>query len=198
MLWLYDDAICDDLRNSFKADLDSQPVVSVIDPDHIMEIAAQLQDDKIGFPLVAVTRDPNWEVDTERTNFTRQHIGIATVIDPETNMLYYEKTIPIKLGYHITIFTTNTADMDELLKELLFKYLSMYFLTVKLPYESDRKMRFGIECMSDQIERDSGTAEYLAEGKLYRSTIPLKTTGCCLYSYTPKSLKRIETEIESE
>ena len=198
MLWLYDEAICKDLQNSFQAGVDSQPVVRVIDPDHVMELIAQMKEDTITFPVVAVTRDPDWKVDTERTNFTRQHIGIASVIDPETNMLYYEKSIPIELGYHITIFATNTADMDELVKELLFKYLSMYFLTITLPYESGRKARFGVTCLADQISRESSTANYLSEGKLYRTVIPLVTQGCCLLSYTPQALKRLETEIESE
>ena len=144
MLYLYDSAVCSDLERSFNPMADGQqPVVKVVGPDAIIGLAAQIQEDKIGFPIIAVTRN-EYQIDSNRTNFTRSHFGIASVLDKETNNLYYEKTIPITLSYNLTLLTTNQADMDELIREILFKYTNMYFLTIKLPYESDRKVRFGI------------------------------------------------------
>lgn len=196
MLYKYDNAIVDDLKRSFNPENVPNPVVSVISPDQIVGLAAQLQNDSIKLPIIAVTRNQE-QIDSSRTNFTSMHRGVATVIDNETNELYHEKVIPITLSYNLTIITSNTADMDEMIRELMFKYINMYFLTIKLPYESDRKIRFGVSLSKDsEIDRTSGVSEYRSEGKLYQSILTLNCEGAVLVSYTPVKLKRLEYEID--
>ena len=146
MLWLYDNAIADDLRESFNSDENGNaPFVKVIDPDVGIPLAAQLQNDQIHFPVVCVVRSPDYQIDTSLSNFTAMHKGSLAGYDSNTNELYYEKSIPIELKYTITILHTNTTDIDEIVRELLFKYNDMYFLTIKAPYEAKRKIRFGFE-----------------------------------------------------
>lgn len=192
MIYLYDNAICDDLRKSFNPDNVPNPVVSVVSSEQAVSIAAQLQNDKLRFPLVALVRNPNSvQIDQSRMNFTRAHFGVSTVIDNETNNIYYEKALPITLEYSLTVLTTNIEDQDEIIRELLFKYINMYFLTIKLPYESNRKTRFGVRITSEtDIDYSSGTLEYLESGSLYQAIIPLKCDGCVLVTYTPAHLKR--------
>lgn len=196
MLYKYDNAIVDDLKRSFNPENIPDPVVSVVSPDQIIGLAAQLQNDSIKLPLIALTRNQE-QIDSSRTNFTSMHRGVATVIDNETNELYHEKVIPITLSYNLTIITSNTADMDEMIRELMFKYINMYFLTIKLPYESNRKIRFGVSLSKDsEIDRTSGVSEYRSEGKLYQSILTLNCEGAVLVSYTPVKLKRLEYEID--
>lgn len=196
MLYKYDNAIVDDLKRSFNPENVPNPVVSVISPDQIIGLAAQLQNDSIKLPIIALTRNQE-QIDSSRTNFTAMHRGVSTVIDNETNELYHEKVIPITLSYNLTIITSNTADMDEMIRELMFKYINMYFLTIKLPYESDRKIRFGVSLSKDsEIDRTSGVSEYRSEGKLYQSILTLNCEGAVLVSYTPVKLKRLEYEID--
>lgn len=198
MIRLYDKAIVEDLKKSFNYSDGSEPVVKVIDPEQIIGLAAQIQNDAVKFPIVALSRK-DYQIDTNRTNFTRAHMGVASVIDKKTNNLYYEKVIPITLAYDMTVLTTNQIDMDELIREILFKYTAMYFLTIKLPYECDRKVRFGVvvEPGAD-IEKSSGSTEYLASGSLYQSIIPLKCEGAVLVSYTPAHLRRDVLQVEAE
>lgn len=196
MIYLYDEAIVNDLKKSFNPNAVENPVVSVVSPERVVDIAAQLQNDEISFPLVALTRNEDISIDTNLTNFTRMHKGVAAVVDPKTNNLYYEQAIPLKLNYALTVLTTNTADMDELVRELIFKYTRMYFLTITLPYEGQRKVRFGITIDTDSdIERSSGVVEYLESGQLYQSIIHLHCEGCVYVKYTPVHLKRTAHEI---
>lgn len=198
MLYLYDDAICDDLRESFNEGVVGQPVVSVVSPENITSIAAQVQDDLIHFPLVAVEREKETPIDARLTNFTRSHKGVATVFDSKTNMLYFEKSIPIKLSYNLIVMSTNTADIDEILRELIFKYTQQYFLSIKVPYESKRRIRFGIYMNQDQnIEWYSTSSNYLKEGTLHSAGIHLDIDGAVLLTYTPVHLRRIKHEIVS-
>ena len=103
-----------------------------------------------------------------------------------------EKAIPIQLKYNIHALTTNTTDMDELIRELLFRYSSMYYITMEVPYESKRKIRFGIAINPDtSVTRKTGTADYIESGKLYESILELDCQGAVMLSYTPRHLQKL-------
>ena len=197
MVWLYDNEIVADLESCFKPPDGAEPVVRVLDPEHIVGLAAQKQNDEISLPLITVERK-DYSIDTDRTNFTRSHFGVATVIDNKTNEIYYERAIPIDLQYTLHILTSNQIDMDEIVKELLFKYTYQYFLTIKPPYESKNKYRFGVRLDASAIEKQSGASEYIESGKLYHTSIPLICDGAVLLHYVPVHLKRYGAEVVAE
>lgn len=196
MLYLYDRAICKDLSESFNPDGDANPIVKVIDPEGAVSVLAQLQQDELKLPAAVLTRDPNFTIDKERWNFTRAHRGVAATFDNKTNNIFYEKALPVDLKYSLTLLTTNTADRDELIRELLMKYTSMYFLKIKLPYECERYIRFGLVIDFENMENSSSSFEYLSEGKLYQTILPIRCEGCVFVTYTPVKLKRTETVVE--
>lgn len=196
MLYLYDEAIVKDLERSF--DLSSGVVVKAVAQEDIISVAAQIKNDEIPLPMIAIVRGQTSDVNTDLTNFTRMHKGVATVFDSKSNDIYYEKAIPINLNYTLAILASNTADMDELCRELIFKYTSMYFLAIDTPYESKRRIRFGIRIdLSDTIDRISSQGEYMRNGQLYQTNIPLVCDGAVLLTYTPAHLKRINYETEA-
>lgn len=196
MIYLYDNAIINDLKNSFNPDNVPNPVVKVIGPEESIGIAAQVQNDDLSFPIVSLIRNPDVSIDGERRNFSLEHFGVQSVIDLETNNVYHEKVLPINLSYDLNIYATNVADSDEIVKEILFKYISQYFLTIELPYESKRKVRFGVTVDRGSIQTKSTTSNYLSEGVLYGTTIPLICEGCVLISYTPRKLVRTKMEVD--
>lgn len=195
MIYLYDKSICDDLRRSFNPNNMPNPVVKVVDTSDFLSIGAQVKDDKLSFPIVGLNRPDNYEIDTDRTNFTLMHSGCVVAFDDKENNLYNEQVIPIKQNYDLHVLATNQADMDEILRELIFKYTNMYFLTIKLPYEVNRKIRFGL-VIDGQVERTSGYSQYVESGTLYESVIPLRTEGLVLVNYKPVRLTRNEYQIE--
>lgn len=197
MIYLYDKAIAKDLQQSFNPENMDDPVIKVIETDVAIGLHAQIRNDNISFPIVAVTRMQTNPIDTDRMNFTRAHRGVAAVFDNEKNNLYYERAIPVSLNYTLTVLATNVVDRDEIIRELIFKYLNMYFLTIKIPYESKRKIRFGI-CIdqSQDIEYASGTLDYLQSGQVYQCIIPMRCEGCVMLHYIPSKLKNITTQYE--
>lgn len=196
MLYIYDDAIVNDLQKSFNSEFVTTPVVKSVGVDEITGIAAQVKEDNITFPMICVVRSPEYQIDKQRTNFTAMHKGSVAVFDNATNDIYYEKVLPISLSYTLSILTTNTVDMDELVREILFKYTSMYFITVRLPYESDRLIHIGVTINESEISRQSGSSEYLSSGTLYETLIPLNIDGAVLVNYTPVKLERFESQIQ--
>ena len=197
MIYIYDNAIVKDLLDSFDKDNYGNSVVSVVPPDDILSIAAQVQDDKIHYPLIALSRAESIPIDSERMNFTRLHRGVATVFDNKTNNIYYEKVMPIKLQYTLICMATNTADVDELIREIMFKYTHQYFITIQIPYESKRKIRCGLRVDQDEeIQWHTTTSNYINEGKLHSAGITLHVDGAVMVSYTPAHLKRTEFQTE--
>lgn len=197
MLYCYDNAIADDLRKSFDPLNMGDSLVKVVDAEGVLQLIAQMQEDKISLPIVVLTRHEDTPIDQSRMNFTRLHKGVPVVMDIESNNLYHEKVLPIELKYDITVLAANTADRDELIRELLFKYTSMFFIAFQLPYESDRKVRFGVEIDPDtDISNKSGSFDYIEGGTLYQSIMTLRCQGAVLLSYTPVKLKRSQYEIE--
>jgi hypothetical protein len=195
MIYLYDNAITQDLIESFNPLHCTNPAVRVVDPESAIGLAAQLHNDDIRFPIVALYRDPNVQIDTSLTNFTRSQIGAWVATDPTSNIAYQELSTPIQLKYAITILTTRVADMDEIVKELYFKYTSMYFLTIELPYECTRKIRFGISIdTSSPIQQSTTPKDYLSGGMLHQTILPIACDGCVLISNRPVKLRRIVTE----
>lgn len=189
MLYLYDRALSDDLKSSLTEELNKNVVLT--DADNYPGIIAQIQNDTITYPLILLHRDDDTPVVTGLMNFTRYKKGVPCVFDTETNNVYYERALPVEVNYTLRILSHNVADTDELARELFYKYISMYFLTIRAPYESDRKIRFGIQTdMEYGIKKESGGAEYLSSGALYQSTIHLITQGCVYLTYTPRHVNR--------
>jgi len=199
MLYLYDNAIAQDLQNAIDPSGQMNSNVKVMDADGIMGLLAQLQDDKITFPFICLVRDGDVTIDSSLSNFTRTHIGHAEVIDPATNNIYLEKSIPVELKYGLHIFATNTVDMDEIVREITFRYMSMYFLTIDKPYEGQTKLRFGVAIPpGTEFRRESGSGDYIKDGKLYETIIPLTCQGCVMLNYTPRHMTRLTTEIQAK
>lgn len=192
MLWCYDNAVTADLASCIDPEGGANSTVKMMGEGGMMSIFAQLQDDKITFPAVFLQRHQETPLDPKRYNFTRMKKGVATTYDPEKNNIYFEKAVPIDLKYDLHILTTNTVDMDELQREILFRYSSMYYLTMEVPYESKRQIRFGIAINPDTpIRRNSGTTEYLESGKLYESIMELECQGAVMLTYTPRHMQGI-------
>jgi len=189
MLYLYDQALVDDLKSSLTDEANKNVVLT--DAENYAGILAQIQDDTITYPLILLHRDEDTPIVKDLMNFTRYQFGVPCVFDKEKNNIYYERALPIQINYTLRILSTNVADTDELSRELFYKYISQYFLTIRAPYESDRKIRFGISVDMDYgIKKESGSFDYIASGTLYQSTIHLTTEGCVSLTYTPRHLTR--------
>lgn len=197
MLWAYDEAIVSDLASCIDPTGSANSCVRMMGDDGMMGILAQLQEDRIKFPAIFLNRDPETPLDRSRYNFSMLHKGIPTVFDSEKNNIYLEKAAPIELKYELHVLTTNTADMDELVRELIFRYSSMYYITLQVPYESKRKIRFGIGINPDTpIRKKSGNSQYVESGKLFEAIIELQCQGAVLLNYTPRHLQGVISDPE--
>ena len=190
MIYCYDKAIVNDLKRTLDPDGGANPNVICTTIDAYQATIAQLQEDKITYPLLLLIRDDDMPIKTDGINFTRLKKGVAVGIETKTNNVYYERAVPVDLRYTLQILSTSVADRDEIARELFFKYESQYFLHIELPYEIKRKINFGIRVDKGfGIQNSSGPSKYLEEGTIYQSTIELLTDGCVWIHNTPRHLK---------
>lgn len=191
MIYLYDNALVSDLQSSFNSIEVPGTTVTVVGPEDAIGVAAQLHDDSIKFPILALFRDSDVAIDSKLSNFSRLQVGVLSEMNTQSNELYYEMSAPLDLKYSLTILTTRIADMDEIVKELVFKYTAMYFLSIHVPYECKRTIRFGVSIDSSRsIERSASVHDYISGGKLFQTIVPLKCDGCVMLTYRPVKLKR--------
>jgi hypothetical protein len=191
VLYLYDNALVEDMKRTIDPEGEANPNVLCITVDNYQSTLAQLQNDRITYPIILFIRDDDIPVKKDQMNFTRYKKGVPAGIDPKTNMVYFERILPLDLRYTIQIISTNVADRDEIAREIWFKYESEYYLHIETPYEVKRRLRFGMHIDRDfGIKNDSSSSQYLSEGKLYTSTMELLTDGCVLLYNTPRHLKR--------
>ena len=118
MIYVYDNAICDDLNKSINAESGANDIVKVMDVSKVLDLIAQIKEDRVAFPLMCLVRHPDTPVDNSLTNFSRLHGGIPVCYDPEGHDIYFEKSLPIKLEYDLIILGTNTADVLRRLSNL--------------------------------------------------------------------------------
>ena len=190
MLYLYDNAIVDDLKRTIDPEGGANPNVIMTDVDNYQGILAQMQEDKITYPLFLLVRHDDMPIKTELLNFARYMRGVPAGFDPKTNNIYYERALPVDLKYTLWILTTNVADRDECAREIYYKYLSMYYLHIDLPYEVDRRIRFGIRIdPGTGIENASGSSQYTQTGSIYQAHLEFITDGCVMINNTPRHLK---------
>lgn len=198
LIYLYDNAIVDDLSSSFNEDI-SNPVVRVVSPESSIGIVAQIQEDDISFPIVVLERQDPISLDSRRYNFVNSKRGVDAVFEKEENNYYKEQSIPIDLSYKLTVLTSSQEDLDEIIREIMFKYTSMYFMDIRIPYESNRDISFGVIIDSQSgIQQESGISQYTQSGQLFQASIILKCEGCVLINYVPVHIKRTVYDIEAK
>ena len=199
MLYKYDEALAKDLSNCIDPSGGANSIVKVIEAEGVIDLIAQMKEGSLEFPILCLTRDLETPIDTARTNFTMMHKGVPAGYDSKHNAVYMEKCIPVKLGYTLTVLATNTADIDEMCKELLFRYTNVYFIDAEISYEVDnRKFRFGVSIDEEGIKKESGSLNYIQGGKLYQAVMRLNCVGAFIVSYTPRHVAQVvpQTQVE--
>ena len=197
MIYCYDEAIVNDIKRTLDPEGGANPNVVCITIDQYQSVLAQMQEDKISYPIILILRDDDMPIKKDGLNFTRAKKGVPVGIDPKTNNVYYERVVPVDLRYTIQVLSTNVADRDEIARELFFKYESEYFLHIETPYEIKRKIRFGVKIDKDfGIKNSSGVSQYIESGSIYQSTMEMLTDGCVWLHNTARHLKveRMDTK----
>jgi len=118
-VYLYDKAIAE-LFNSITGDS-----IMIQPPENAIRNTAQLNGDRMQFPLVSINRT-NYSIRSEERNFNALHQGGTVRINDNSNVTM-ARILPIRIDYQVDVFTVDKKMNDEIVRELLF-YLSLHSL----------------------------------------------------------------------
>ena len=187
--YLYDEAIVSCLRELTK---DSR--IHIIPPSQVFTYYAQFQKgaDKVDLPAVIISRLSPITVSEER-NQPALLDGQLARISPETNLITKAQFVNLKISWQIDVMTVDRASCDEIIRELIFFFLTHPRFYVKVPYGLDIEQNFDI-LLSPDVQDNSDLQEFLSRGEYFRETITISTENAHLFS----SNKRYPTYITVE
>ena len=195
-VYLYDKAIAE-LFNSVTGDS-----IMIQPPENAIRNTAQLNGDRMQFPLISINRT-NYSIRSEERNFNALHQGGTVRINDNSNVTM-ARILPIRIDYQVDVFTVDKKMNDEIVRELLF-YLSLYpSHEVHIPYGIDIDHRYNL-ILDDDVIDNSDTVNHVNDGVLFRTTFNMYCPDAYLWAgkevITPKldislNIKKINDELE--
>lgn len=185
----YDDAIVKRFRAVFGTNN-----VYVLPVENAIRFTAQLKRDNITFPLISTTR-LGYSVVGENVNYNAKMTGSFVRRENDNNNTF-ATSIPIRIEYQIDIFTVDREACDDIVRELIFFFLTRPTLVAHFDYGLDIKQNFTM-LMNDDIVDNSDTVEHINNGVMFRNTLTFYVDDARLYMNNQQIQGKIECGVES-
>ena len=175
MFYLYDTAIVEDLRSIFDDDK-----IFICPPDRVFATIGRLSEDDVKLPMISVVRTGT---SLGNSQHSMRFTGGLLSIDPQTNENTKLQAIPITINYQLDVWTKHREENDNIVRELLFYYMTHPTLLVDIPYGSNLKHNFNI-FFDSNIEDNSDISDHVNRGEYFRQTLSIYTDDAYLWKTT--------------
>lgn len=187
-VYLYDEALVKQMRK-----ITGDDRIHIVDPDSAISFFAQFDKDKVEFPAIVISRGA-----VTLNDYRNQVValkGQSARID-ENNLVVKAKLIPIRIEWTIDVFAVDRFTCDEIIRELVFYFITYPRFEVQVPYQLDIPQNFDI-FVSSNIEDNSDLVEFPNRGEYFRETITVWTDNAHFYSshrqYPTKTTSDVDT-----
>lgn len=175
MFYLYDTAIIEDMRSI----LDDERIY-ICPSDRVFSVIARLNEDDVKLPMISVARTGISLLDSQHTmRFTG---GISNISENEESISRIQ-VIPIQINYQFDVWTKHREENDNIIRELIFYYMTHPTLEVKVPYGTNLKHTFNI-FYDKTIEDNSDISDQVNHGEYFRQTLSVYTPDAYLWKST--------------
>lgn len=175
MVYLYDTAIIEDMRSI----LDDERIY-ICPSDRVFSVIARLNEDDVKMPMISVARTGISLLDSQHTmRFTG---GISNISEDEESISRIQ-VIPIQINYQFDVWTKHREENDNIIRELIFYYMTHPTLEVKVPYGTNLKHTFNI-FYDKTIEDNSDISDQVNHGEYFRQTLSVYTPDAYLWKST--------------
>ena len=185
----YDDAIVKRFRAVFGTNN-----VYVLPVENAIRFTAQLKRDDVTFPLISTTR-LGYSIVGDNVNYNAKMTG-SFVRREDDNNNTFATSIPIRIEYQMDVFTVDRESCDDIVRELIFFFLTRPTLVAHFEYGLDIKQNFTL-LMNDDIVDNSDTVEHINNGVMFRNTLTFYVDDARLYMNNPQVQGKIECGVES-
>lgn len=175
MFYYYDRAIVNDLRKVFNDDR-----IFICPPELVFKTIGRLNEDDIKMPMISVLRTGTSILESPHS--MRFH-GLLQNVDNETDTYKTVRAIPIRINYLLDVWTKHREENDNIIRELIFYYMTNPTLQVEIPYGLDIEHNFNI-FFDSNIEDNSDIVDQPNHGEYFRQTLSVYTDDAYLWRGT--------------
>lgn len=189
--YLYDEALVNSLK-----EITGDSRIHIVPPEQSISFVAQFDKDKVDYPLIVVSRAPQIVLNGSLYNQVSALKGQTVRLNSEENTVSKVKLIPIRIDWNIDIYAVDRYTCDEIVRELVFYFITYPRFQVNVPYGLDIDQNFDV-FLSPEISDNSDLVEFPNTGELFRETISVYTENAHLYSSHRQYLTRVSPDVDT-
>ena len=141
--------------------------------------ADDTQDQPFKLPIITLTRSKDIEL-LSTIKQPKSYEGLKLLSTPEETL--HLNVIPIKLLYDLTIYTKTEEEVDEYVRNFLFKLINNPVIKVRIPYNNTQIEHVANIRVLSNISDTSDISERIFSGQFHCWTIQLEIQDAFLFS----------------
>lgn len=181
----YDEAITNKIKG-WLADSSKLRVLSPDESNRIIQLNAEdSKDEPLKLPLIAISRNKDIEIEsTIKQN--KSFDGLIIGKDDNTATTIHLNVIPIKTTYQLDIYTKKRIEVDEYVRQYLFKLINNPQIIIEIPYNNYIVRHTANLRVLNTISDTSDIPTHIFNGQFYKWTIQLELQDGFLFSIPQK------------
>lgn len=182
----YDEAVTQKIKN-WLADNSTMRVLSPDESNRLIQLTAEDSGDKpLNLPVIAISRNKDIELlSTIKQN--RSFDGLVIKSDIAKNSIVHFNVLPIKTTYQIDFYTKTRAEVDEYVRQYLFKLINNPQIVIEIRYNNYVVEHTANLRVLNTISDTSDISTHIFPGQFYKWTIQLELHDGFLFSLPNKA-----------
>lgn len=185
--YLYDDALVEELRK-----ITGDNRIHIVPPEQSVSFLAQFDKDKVSLPAIILSRNLVSIKDTRNQVVALK--GQTARYNAEDNTVSKARLIPLRIEWSLDVLAADRYTCDEIVRELVFYFITYPRFEVKVPYDLNIVQNFDIFVNND-IADNTDLVDFPNTGELFRETISLYTENAHFYASKRQYLTRVSPDV---
>ena len=174
----YDDALTEKIKSWVK-----DPNMKILKPSESTRLfqlrADQLNDEPLTLPLIAISRDNDFEIISTAKKPINYDGGHLRADCKKSELL---NGIQIRLSYQLDIYCKYFAEADEYVRNFIFNIINYPNLHIEVPYNGTNLVHDSTLMLDSTVSDNSDIPERLISGQFTRMSIKLTIDDAYLFS----------------
>lgn len=181
----YDEAVTQKIKG-WLADSSKLRVLSPDESNRVIQLNAEdSKDEPLKLPFIAISRNKDIEIEsTIKQN--KSFDGLIIGKDAATATTIHLNVIPIKTTYQLDIYTKKRIEVDEYVRQYLFKLINNPQIIIEIPYNNYIVRHTANLRVLNTVSDTSDIPTHLFSGQFYKWTIQLELQDGFLFSIPQK------------
>lgn len=181
----YDDAVTCKIK-SWLADSSQLRVLSPDESNRLIQLKAEESNDEpLKLPLIAISRNPDIEIESAIKQ-NKSFDGFVVKKDETNATTVHLNVIPIKTTYQLDIYTKKRIEVDEYVRQYLFKLINNPQIIIEIPYNNYIIKHTANLRVLNTVSDTSDIPSHIFPGQFYKWTIQLELQDGFLFSIPQK------------